>query len=122
MGATVGLVVRIVVTVALGLVLGFFVAISAFADGPWEERRLLIGGLLLGYGLAGAALGLRASAWYGLGLAAPGVVVLFFLAFSGEGTWGHLLYAATIAVLSVGGAYASATRWPGARARDGMIA
>ena len=122
MGGTVGRVVRSVVTAMFGVILGFFVAVSAFADGSWEERADQDTPLLLGYGLAGVALGWRASARYGLGLATPGMAALAFFALSGEGAWWNLIYAAAITALAVGGAYAGANRWPGSPTRDGVVA
>ena len=99
-----GPVVRTVLTAVLGMALGFFVAVSVIADGSWDERRLAIGAILLGYGLAGAALGFRTAAWYGLGLALPGLAVLALLAAGGEGGWRSLLYGVLILVLAGGGA------------------
>ena len=105
MSGILGQVERAALTAALGMALGYFVAVSAFADGTWEERRVAIGALLLLYGLAGAALGYRASAWYGLGLAVPGVVGLSLFAPVGESYGRYVLYAVLIVALGVGGAY-----------------
>lgn len=118
MSTIVGLVVRVIATAILGLILGFFVAISTFADGPWEERRVLIGALLLGYGLTGLALGVRASAWYGLGLAVPGLFALLLFGVGDDGPWRYLLYGALILAFAAGGAILGATRWPGEHPRE----
>ena len=108
MYAIVGRLARILVTAVIGLGLGFVVAASVFADGPWDERGLTIGGVLLAYALAGTALGFRASAWYGLGLTLPGLAALAFYTATGEGRWWYLPYAALIAALAVGGAHGAA--------------
>ena len=108
-------VVRTVLTAVLGMALGFFVVVSVIADGPWDERRLTIGAILLGYGLAGAALGFRAAAWYGLGLALPGLAVLALLAAGGEGGWRFLLYGTLILVLAESGAYGTSITRSGRR-------
>ena len=110
MSGIVGQVARAVLTLVLGVALGFFVPVSAFADGTWGERRVTIGALLLLYGLAGAALGFRASTWYGLGLAVPGVLALSLVAPLGEGYGWYVLYAALIVALAVGGAYSTRRR------------
>jgi hypothetical protein len=102
-----GPIVRTLLTAVLGLTLAFFVAVSIIADGPWDERAGMIGVLVLGYGLIGAVLGFRASAWYGIGLALPGLAVIALLAASGERQWWYLLYAALIIALAVGGTYGS---------------
>jgi hypothetical protein len=101
----VGRVARIAATAVLGMALGFLVAVSAFADAAWGERAVTLGALLLAYGLAGVALGFRASAWYGLGLALPGLAAL---AARGEGRWWYLPFAALVAALAAGGAYGGA--------------
>ena len=111
-------VVRTGLTAVLGMALGFFVTVSIVADGAWDERRRAIGVILLAYGLAGAALGFRASVWYGLGLALPGLAVLALFAAGGEGGWWSLLYGALIIALAAGGAYGTGgMRMGNARAR-----
>ncbi len=113
-----GQVARVVLTAAIGLTLGFFVAVSVFADGTWDERRVMIGVLLLIYGIAGAALGFNASIWYGLGLALPGMSALVWFAALGEGHGWYVLYGALIVALAVGGAYAGAVGWARLRPRQ----
>ena len=98
---------RVALMAALGATLGFLVAVSAFADGPWGERLVTVGAILLAYGLLGAALGARASGWYGLGLALPGVAALACLGAAGEGRWWYVPYGVLIALLAGGGARAS---------------
>ena len=98
-------VARMGLTALLGMVLGFFVAVSVFADGAWDERRHIISVILLAYGLAGAALGFRASAWYGLGLALPGLAVLALFPAGGEGGWWSLLYGTLIITWAAGSAF-----------------
>ena len=102
-------------TALLGLALGFFVAVSVLADGAWDERRQAISAILLAYGLAGAALGFRASAWYGLGLALPGLAVLALFPAGGQGGWWSLLYGTLIITWAAGGAYGTGG---GIRARN----
>ncbi len=99
-----GIVARIIGTVILGMVIGFFVAVSAFADGQPRERAIVIGIILVAYALAGLGLGFRASVWYGPGLALPGVLLLLFVV-SDTGEWWYLLYAALLVALATGGAY-----------------
>ena len=108
MNALGGRVARIAATAVLGIALGFFVAVSGFADAAWDERAVTLGALLLAYGLAGVALGYRASGWYGLGLAPTGLAGLALLAALGEGRWWYLPYAALVAALAAGGAYGGA--------------
>ncbi len=117
-----GQVVRVVLTAAIGLTLGFFVAVSVFADGTRDERRVAIGVPLLIYGIAGAALGFDASSWYGLGLALPGVSALVWFAGLGEGHGWYLLYGALIVTLAVGGTYAGASGWARFRPRERTVA
>jgi uncharacterized protein (DUF983 family) len=100
----VGRLVRGVIAGVLGLALAFFVAVSGFADGPARERALTIGLIVVAYGLVGLALGYRGSAWYGMALALPGMVVLLLYTVS-EGNWRFPLYAALIAAVAVAGAY-----------------
>src|SRR5918998_1539348 len=105
MSSIIGRIARILATAVIGLVLGFVVAASVFADGSWDERGPTIAGVLLAYGLVGAALGYRGSAWYGLGLTIPGLLALAFYTATGEGYWWYLPYAALIVALAAGGAY-----------------
>ncbi len=114
-----GSVARMVLMAVLGLTLAFFVAVSVIADGAWDERAGMIAVIVLGYGLVGAALGFRASAWYGLGLALPGLAVLALLAAGGERQWWYLLYAALIIALAGGGAYGSRVIRSGRRLSTG---
>jgi hypothetical protein len=95
---------RVAVTAAIGVPLGLAVAASVVADGPRDARRVAIGALLLLYGLAGAALGFRAPAWYGLLLAVPGLAALVRFAVPGEAYGWYALYGALIVALAVGGA------------------
>lgn len=104
MGAIAGRAARLLLTAVLGVTLGFFVAVSVFADGAGPERRATFGILLLGYGLAGAAFGVLAPPRYGLGLALPGVAALGGLAALGEGHPWHAPYAALIIASAMVGA------------------
>ena len=115
-----GGVVRIVCTVILGMGLGFFVAVSGFADGSARERAIVIGVILLAYGLVGLGLGFRGSAWNGLGLAVPGLGFLLLLALGGDGAWWTLGYAALIAGVAVVGAYVGVRLGEG-RTGGGMV-
>src|SRR5829696_4875078 len=99
MGTVVGRVARLAIAAALRMALGFLVAVSVYADGNWGERFPMIGALALADALVGAALGLRASWWYGAVLALPGLAVLAFFAGGDEGRWWHLSYAVLIAAL-----------------------
>jgi hypothetical protein len=99
-----GRVARIVGTAILGIVIGFFVAVSGFADGSPGERAIVIAIILLAYALIGLGLGFRASVWYGLGLALPGLLLLLYVT-SDTGDWWYLLYAASIGVMATGGAH-----------------
>ena len=110
MTTMVGHLVRVALMAALGATGGCLVAVSAFADGPWGDRLITIGAVLLAYGLLGAALGARASGWYGLGLALPGLVALACLGAAGEGRWWYLPYGALLALIAVSAARASAGR------------
>lgn len=100
-----GVVVRVAVTAILGLAIGFFVAVSGFADGPTAERAVVIGVILVAYALAGWCLGYRASRWYGLGLALPGLIVLLLYAGDAAERWWHLAYAALIVAVAMLGAH-----------------
>jgi hypothetical protein len=100
----IGKLIRILIAALLGLVLALFVAVSGFADGSARERALTIGLIAVAYGVVGLAIGFRGSVWYGLALAAPGLVVLLLYAVSDGSGW-FLLYAALIAVVALAGAY-----------------
>lgn len=94
---------RIASTAILGVLLGFFVAVSGFADGQPGERAIVIGVILIAYAITGLGLGYRGALWYGLGLAVPGVAVLLYL-LSDEGDWRYILYAGAIVAMAVGAA------------------
>src|SRR5215210_6441461 len=104
MRTLVGKLARILATTALGVVLAFFVAVSAFADGEQGERLITIGIILAAYAVIGLGLGVRASPRYGLGLALPGLLALAFYAATGEARWWYLIYAALCVALAAGGA------------------
>ncbi|MFN8511909.1 MAG: hypothetical protein U0232_11550 [Thermomicrobiales bacterium] len=96
---------RVAGTAILGVLLGFFVAVSGFADGQPGERAVVIGVIVIAYAITGLGLGYRATLWYGLGLAVPGVAVLLLYVANDDGSGWYLPYAGAIAALALGGAY-----------------
>ena len=100
-----GTLVRIIVMALVGVLLGFFAAVSVFADGPAAERAVVIGVTLIGYTLAGWCLGYRSSSWYGFGLAVPGLIVLILYGGDSDNPWWHFAYGVLIVAVAVLGAY-----------------
>lgn len=87
------------------MLLGFFVAVSVFADGPAAERAVVVGVTLIGYALAGWCLGYRASSWYGFGLAVPGLILLLLYGGDSDTSWWQFAYGVLILAMAVFGAY-----------------
>jgi hypothetical protein len=79
-----GVLARIVATAFFGVLFGFFVAVSVFADAPAAERAVVVGVTLTAYALAGWCLGYRAASWYGFGLAFPGLILLMLYSSDGD--------------------------------------
>ena len=64
------------------------------------------------YTIVGAALGFRASWWYGTVLALTGLACWSSWMTGEEGRWWHFSFATLIAALAIGGAYGGGRAWP----------
>ncbi len=101
---TIGMILAIV----LGILLGFFgVFNSVFSDGPTNERLVVVGVILVIYGLLGFAWGffmLKYSWKWGLFLSIPGSIFLLLFTISELNPY-YLVYMLLLIGMSCLGAY-----------------
>ena len=101
-------IIGIVLSIFVGIFLGFFRALnSVFSDGELNERLVLIGVILVIYGILGLVWGflLPGFSWkWGLFLGSPGVLILLLFTIIEFNPY-FLIYMALILILACGGAW-----------------